>query len=483
MTGGHKMSMIIANETTNSQNANTELVSNSQFLPDDNEPETRWFDPDELTFSENAKSRNSDHTLCLKDSGDNWQNGNNPKLIVTSEKYRGREYPLNHTEITMGRSPRCDIHVIDRRVSKHHAMIALIQDRWAVKDLNSKNQTYVNGSTVRGTYYLEQGDQINIGDVEFKFINPDSVFLKNELLPDASLEAQEWQSNKHNIYKIALCVSTLFILAFLLKFTAVNSWSEPERAHEKTTPQSEIALHQESLPESEAQKEIKAEQPDETPEIFSTTSALNDSQLAENVIMDNLSGGNKLSGNEPKIEDKKPSPASPKVALRPKAAKITAKRLIAMALASYRRGEIKLAVNKLNEVLKNGNAIKPDEKIEAANLIETISEISHLFEQGVLYYKEKQFKEASNEWRKALTLNQKITGAAKGHYEQQITRYIIEDHYRNARRFFDKGDYSKAAQYCQVILKAVPEYQPAVELSALLSKQGDLRKAIKTKKS
>ena len=152
------------------------------------------------------------------------------------------------------------------------------------------------------------------------------------------------------------------------------------------------------------------------------------------------------------------------------------------ALANYQHGEVKLAIIQLNEVLKNESAIKPDEKKEATNLILVISDIKNLFEQGVSYYKEKKFKKASQEWRKALALNQKITGAAKGHYEQQITQYIIEDHYRNARRLFDKGDYSKAAKYCQVILKAVPEYQPAVELSALIAEQGNLRKANKTKK-
>ncbi|MDM8543467.1 FHA domain-containing protein [Desulfococcaceae bacterium HSG9] len=473
------MSMIIADETTNSKNANTVLVPNSQFLPDDNEPKTRWFDPDELTFSETAKSRNNDHTLCFKDSGDNRQNGNNPKLIVISEKYRGREYPINHTEITMGRSPRCDIHVIDKRISKHHAMIAVIQDRWTVKDLNSKNHTYVNGSTIRGTHYLEQGDQINIGDVEFKFIIPDSVFLKDELLPDA----QEQQSDKHSVYKMALCVSTLFILAFLLKFTTVNSLSEPDRAHEKATSQSEIALHQKSVPESEAPKKIEVEQPDEAHEEPLTAPDLNDGELIDNIIMGNLSDGNKSNTNKPKTDDKKPLPVSPKITQRSKAVKLTVKQLMAKALANYRRGEVKLAIVQLNEVLKNKSAIKPDEKKEATNLILVISDIKSLFEQGVSYYKEKKFKKASQEWRKALALNQKITGAAKGHYEQQITQYIIEDHYRNARHLFDKGDYSKAAKYCQVILKAVPEYQPAVELSALLSKQGNLKKAIKTKKS
>ncbi len=473
------MSKIITSKTTDSKNTNTVLIPSPQFLPDDNEPKTRWFDPNELAFSENAQKWNNDHTLCLKDKGDNWQNGNNPKLIVISEKYRGREYHINHTEITMGRSSRCDIHVIDKRVSKHHAMIALIQGRWAIKDLNSKNQTYINGSIVRGTHYLEQGDKINIGDVDFTFINPDSIFLKPELLPGA----QEQQRNKYSIYKVVCCVSVMFILAFLLKVTAVNSWSEPDSASKKVTPQIEITTSPEIAHEPMPQKEVKPLQPDEAPEISLAPSDLNDLELFENAIIEISSRRNKLSGNEPEIDDIKPLPPSPPITPRPKADKVTAKQLMKTALASYQRGEVKQAIILLKEVLKNENTMKSDEKKEVKNLILTISDISHFFERGVSYYKEKEFKKASHEWRKALALKQKITGAAKGHYERQITQYIIEDHYRNARRFFDKGDYSKAAKYCQVILKAVPEYQPAVELNALISEQGNLRKSLKTKKS
>ncbi|MCK5201442.1 MAG: FHA domain-containing protein [Spirochaetales bacterium] len=69
------------------------------------------------------------------------------------------------SKIIIGRSRSCDVVLNDALVSRKHAVIQKIKDEYFIKDLNSKNGTYVNKKKVPDRQYirLEKADSIKIG--------------------------------------------------------------------------------------------------------------------------------------------------------------------------------------------------------------------------------------------------------------------------------------------------------------------------------
>ena len=59
-----------------------------------------------------------------------------------------REYQFMST-FRIGRSDGCDVHLLDRSVSKNHAEIQFIGREWWVQDLESRNGTYLNGVKIQ----------------------------------------------------------------------------------------------------------------------------------------------------------------------------------------------------------------------------------------------------------------------------------------------------------------------------------------------
>lgn len=74
----------------------------------------------------------------------------------------GRTFPLGG-EVTAGRDPSQPIAVTDDQVSRQHANFTVVGDEVTVKDLGSRNGTYVNGQVLTGTRRLVPGDQVRMG--------------------------------------------------------------------------------------------------------------------------------------------------------------------------------------------------------------------------------------------------------------------------------------------------------------------------------
>jgi DNA-binding CsgD family transcriptional regulator len=70
---------------------------------------------------------------------------------------------------TIGRAPKCEIQIPDQKVSRRHALIWEHSGVVFVRDLNSRNGTYLNGEQITRCALLS-GKILRIGDVSFEVV-------------------------------------------------------------------------------------------------------------------------------------------------------------------------------------------------------------------------------------------------------------------------------------------------------------------------
>ncbi|MHB0977498.1 MAG: FhaA domain-containing protein [Candidatus Aquicultorales bacterium] len=80
----------------------------------------------------------------------------------------GKEYPLKAEKSSIGRSPENDIVLPDQSVSRRHAEIRVGEGGAFVRDLGSKNGTFVNGRKV-AECPLKDKDEIKTGTSTLRF--------------------------------------------------------------------------------------------------------------------------------------------------------------------------------------------------------------------------------------------------------------------------------------------------------------------------
>lgn len=84
-----------------------------------------------------------------------------PFIYVLSGALVGRKYPLLETRSTIGRSSKCTICISDKQISRQHFEVVLEGQEVEIRDLGSKNGTFVNGVKSDVTT-LQDGDKIQI---------------------------------------------------------------------------------------------------------------------------------------------------------------------------------------------------------------------------------------------------------------------------------------------------------------------------------
>ncbi|HEV7194904.1 MAG TPA: FHA domain-containing protein [Pedococcus sp.] len=70
---------------------------------------------------------------------------------------------LEARRMTIGRGPENDITIADAEASAIHAALEPLAGAWSVRDLSSRNGTFVNGERVLTERPLRRGDEIRIG--------------------------------------------------------------------------------------------------------------------------------------------------------------------------------------------------------------------------------------------------------------------------------------------------------------------------------
>lgn len=99
-----------------------------------------------------------------------------PVLISQTGKFTGTRWALDRDEIIIGRSPDCDFVIPDRQVSREHARLYRSEQGFYIHDMDSKNGTYLNGSTIIEPTLLQDGDVIQVAlAVKFMYLGTEAT--------------------------------------------------------------------------------------------------------------------------------------------------------------------------------------------------------------------------------------------------------------------------------------------------------------------
>ena len=99
-------------------------------------------------------------------------------LIGMSGEVKGRNFPIEAVDLTIGRKPDNTVAIDNPSVSGHHAIITRDGERYMLRDLGSTNGTRVNSHETKEAV-LKPKDLIQFGSVEFLF-NSEEVVTTEE---------------------------------------------------------------------------------------------------------------------------------------------------------------------------------------------------------------------------------------------------------------------------------------------------------------
>ena len=79
-----------------------------------------------------------------------------------------RNFPITSTTFVIGRSRGCDLRLTSNAISSRHAVLSRRSRTLTIKDLDSRNGTFVNGIQIRSETELEDSDRLELGDLVFR---------------------------------------------------------------------------------------------------------------------------------------------------------------------------------------------------------------------------------------------------------------------------------------------------------------------------
>jgi transcriptional regulator with GAF, ATPase, and Fis domain len=110
-----------------------------------------------------------------------------PRLLALAGPLKDNTIPLPEGEATLGREPTNAVAVVDPSVSRKHCLFLREEDnRFLLRDLDSRNGTLVNGQTIK-QQHLRHGDEIAVGDSVFLFL----IEEENRAAPASRVEFDE----------------------------------------------------------------------------------------------------------------------------------------------------------------------------------------------------------------------------------------------------------------------------------------------------
>ncbi len=89
-------------------------------------------------------------------------------LIVETGKHKGKRLKLPNGEAVLGRDQQAQIRIASEEVSRKHCVIISSVGKILVRDLGSRNGTFVNGKPILADTALRPGDLLVVGPMGFR---------------------------------------------------------------------------------------------------------------------------------------------------------------------------------------------------------------------------------------------------------------------------------------------------------------------------
>ena len=457
------------------------------------------------------------------------------RLLTISKKGLGEEHLVDQLEITVGRSRDCSITLDDQTVSTIHAAIRMEADDCILRDMDSKNGTFVNGSRLGEEHILQKDDEIKIGSFKFKFIHKDVVLSKKELLLEVKRKEKRNLTTKALIGALALfCV--VILLVALSKETKVPKERSAVPAGQSSTDRMEPLVSRKPPLQAQAPPPVSAVLAESAADIYfntakeflanrlwdeavgrfeqvqriapaypgvpdgifqARTESLNRSLLEEGLLL--ISQGHYTEGikqlegisresvyfDEAMLEiqfardemaqakENEAARVGKRTQQPPQTSSLNEKgeKLIGQALKYYARGNTKAAMMKLNAALTLKMSPADPLKAKASSLKESVARIAEVYDQGLAEYNRSQFGQAFQTWSEVLDIDQEIVGPGKSHFSSTIAIYMADELYRQARKAYENEQYMEAYAKCTKALKANPGHRGCLEIKGLLAEK------------
>lgn len=91
------------------------------------------------------------------------------KLVVLAGAKKNAAVPLKKDRFVIGRAKECSLRAGSDAISRRHCEIATSESGAIVRDLGSRNGTFVNDERIEGDRPLAHGDRLRVGPLEFRF--------------------------------------------------------------------------------------------------------------------------------------------------------------------------------------------------------------------------------------------------------------------------------------------------------------------------
>lgn len=90
------------------------------------------------------------------------------KLVVLAGAKEGLEIPLKKEKFLIGRAKECALRAGSEAISRQHCAITRHENGYTVKDLGSRNGTYVNDKPIKEEVPLVAGSELRVGPLKFR---------------------------------------------------------------------------------------------------------------------------------------------------------------------------------------------------------------------------------------------------------------------------------------------------------------------------
>jgi pSer/pThr/pTyr-binding forkhead associated (FHA) protein len=127
-----------------------------------------------------------------------------PRLVCTTASGESKIYPLDDTQLVIGRSVEADLNLLDPLVSRKHCVIECREDGFVVRNVSTTNPLLLNDKPI-AEKRLYTGDQIRVGSATLAFISDRARDAKK-------LDAKMLSQNKQSGRSLWVAVSMLIIL-------------------------------------------------------------------------------------------------------------------------------------------------------------------------------------------------------------------------------------------------------------------------------